>query len=942
MSSRWLLWTGVAWATETGCAGVPSARPTDGRTDWFACGAARATRVPAGIRREAPASALSAALGLAGIAITTAAVAAAPPPNLVDMHPHGGQQGRALRLVIEGYGLPGEMEIESTLPGSFARLGEASDEDRLQKRRRPNDRNLQAAVFLVEIDADAAPGLYPLRAVTEDGLSNALLFRVDTLPEAAESDLRSGARAAPRPAAGRARDASRPDAGDAADASRAAAGGAADAPLVEELPVVVNGTLDGAERDRYRFRAPAGERIVLEVEARRVGSAIDPVLRLLDGDGREIAFNQEGPGIDVDARLDWQPPEAGEYVVEVHDARFSDQRRNFYRLKLIRAADYDYAEAIFPLGARRGEETRFELSGGTVATGRETAGAGADDRRASAAATTARETSHAATTGSAVSAARTVTYTASTAGRFDVVGPATGGAAESAALPFPVVVGSHPEVLESETPADEVLDTPVVVNGRIDSAGEADRYRIAARPGEKLLVEIQAAALGASDLFGVLTVTTPDGEYLASSGDDIPDPDTFRLLSPTATSFDPWVLVETPEGTHELHVSVEDLVGRGGPRFGYRLTATANGPDFELRLSTAELTLNGGASKPIDVGVVRRGYLGPIRLYVEEPPPGIEARDGWVTREVRDLDTRTLSRSGRILVTADLDAPRRRFDLEIRGEAVLEDGTVIRRRATVPGSVTRVRAGDGRSYTTEAERSFNAPWLETRLPVLLTGRPGPRLVGMTPKTVRLVKGMPFDFRWKYEAPPGEETATGPPMVVTALIGVGVGEFRVETTEKTDYNKSEGSKLIRSSDGTQLDRYTVTLTGEVTVGGRPERLYTPGVTLEIVPGYRIEVAKASVRSGRKGAVEGVLHREESFKQPVELRADALPTGVVCDSTEIGVEDDGKFRLACEASDDVEAGDYDFLIASSSWLAGEREVQAAYTTVPVEARMEVKGR
>ena len=127
-----------------------------------------------------------------------------------------------------------------------------------------------------------------------------------------------------------------------------------------------------------------------------------------------------------------------------------------------------------------------------------------------------------------------------------------------------------------------------------------------------------------------------------------------------------------------------------------------------------------------------------------------------------------------------------------------------------------------------------------------------------------------------------------------------------------------------------------------MGGRPERLYTPGVTLEIVPGYRIEVTGATVKSGRKGTVEGVLHREESFRQPVELRADALPTGVVCDSTEIEVEDDGKFRLACEASDQVEAGDYDFLIASSSWLAGERQVRAAYTTVPVSARMEVKGR
>ncbi len=825
----------------------------------------------------------TASLSLAGMAVAAVAVAVAPPPNLLDMHPHGGQQGRALRLVLEGYGLPGEMEIESTLPGTFARLGEAAEKDRLQRQRRPNDLYLDAAVplveidaavLLIEIDADAPPGLYPLRVVTEDGISNALLFRVDTLPEVSERSLRDS-------------------------------GGADEAPRIQQLPVVINGTLDGAERDQFRFLAPAGERIVLEVEARRAGSAIDPALRLLDAGGDEIAFNQEAAGIDVDARLDWQAPEeGGEFVVEVHDARFSDQTRNFYRLKMIAASEYEYAEALFPLGARRGEETRFELSGGTV------------------------------------TATREMTHTADTASDFDVVGPVPGAGAESSALPFPVVVGSHPEVRESETDTATALSLPVVVNGRLELLGEVDEYRIAAEPGKKLLIEVQGGALRSSDLFGVLTVTTPDGEYLASSGDEIPDPDTFRLLSPTATAFDPWVVVEAPEGVDTLHVTVEDLVGRGGPRFGYRLTVTGNGPDFELRLSTAQTSLNAGASKPIQVGAVRRGFLGPIRLYVVDPPAGIEARDGWISEEVRDLDRRSLSREGRVMVTADLDAPRQRLDLEVWGEGVLEDGTVIRRRASVPGSVTGVRAGDGRSYTTEAERSFTAPWLESRLPVLLTGRPGPRLIGMPPETVRLVKGMPFDFGWKYEAPAGEDAEIEPPMVVSAVIGG--GEFRVETTEKTDYDQSEGSKLIRSSDGTRHDRYSVTLTGEVTVDGRPERLYTPGVTLEVVPGYRIEVDKASVKSGRKGVVEGVLHREKSFQQPVELRADALPTGVVCDSTEIKPEDDGKFRISCKASDEVEAGDYDFLITSSSWLAGEREGRAAYTTTPVEARIEVKAR
>ncbi len=832
-------------------------------------------------------AALPALLGfLGGVAMA----AAAPPPNLVDMDPHGGQRGRALQLVIEGYGLPGQVEIESTLPASFARLGPAADADRLQKLRRLDDRNLQAAVFLVEIADDAAPGLYPLRVVTEDGLSNALLFRVDSVPEVSERSLRVGTGPATQ----------------------------AEAPAVEPLPIVVNGTLDGAERDRYRFVPPPGERIVIEVEARRVGSAIDPTLRLLDRDGREVAFNQDGAGIDVDARLDWRAPEqGGEFTVEVHDARFSDQRRNFYRLKLVAAADYDYADAVFPLGRRAGETTRFELAGGTVGESR----------------TVERMAGR--TAESAVDAR-------SSRAAFDLVGPEVESGSGSAALPFPIAVGGHPEVREAELEPSELLEAPVTVNGRIALAGEVDRYRVAARPGEKLLIEIEGARLGASDLFGVLTVTTPDGEYLASSGDDIPDPDTFRLFSPTATSFDPWVIVEAPEDVDALVILVEDLVGRGGARYGYRLSATATDSDFELELRTSELSLHAGASKPVEVGIVRRGYLGPIRLFVEDPAPGIEARDAFIPNEVTGIDRRSLLRSGRIMLTADVDAPRIRLDLAIWGEGVHPDGTVFRRRATVPGSVTSVRAGDGRTYTTEAERSFSAPWLETRLPVLLTGRPGPRLLGLVPETVRLVKGMPFDFRWKFEPPAGTDGTVAPPMTVNALIGIGVGEFRVETTVPEDYNQAEGSKLIRSSDGTRHDRYTVTLVGEVNAGGRPERVYTPGVTLDIVPGYRIEVARAIVAPGSEGAVEGVLHREPNFHQPVELRADALPAGVVCGGAELPAESEGSFRLECEASDDVEAGDHEFLVTSSSWLAGEREVRAAYTTAPVSARMEVKAR
>ena len=121
---------------------------------------------------------------------------------------------------------------------------------------------------------------------------------------------------------------------------------------VRSSPVVVNGTLRGPERDVYRVYGKAGERRVFELEARRCGSAIDPVLRILDGAGKQLARNDDAPGAGLDARLDFTFPSEGNYYVEVTDARFSTQAQNFYRLKM---GAYRYADGIFPLGGRRGD-----------------------------------------------------------------------------------------------------------------------------------------------------------------------------------------------------------------------------------------------------------------------------------------------------------------------------------------------------------------------------------------------------------------------------------------------------------------------------------------------------------------------------------------------------------------------------------------------------------
>jgi len=57
-----------------------------------------------------------------------------------------------------------------------------------------------------------------------------------------------------------------------------------------KLPVIVNGRIDRpGDWDFYRFTGRAGQELVAEVTARRLGSPLDSMLRLSDARGRQIA-----------------------------------------------------------------------------------------------------------------------------------------------------------------------------------------------------------------------------------------------------------------------------------------------------------------------------------------------------------------------------------------------------------------------------------------------------------------------------------------------------------------------------------------------------------------------------------------------------------------------------------------------------------------------------
>lgn len=83
-------------------------------------------------------------------------------------------------------------------------------------------------------------------------------------------------------------------------------------------PFAVAGTIARiGEEDRFRFSAAKDEKLVLALEAAALGLPLDGWVAIRDGNGRELARNDDGAGAGTDPLLEWTAPAAGTYVAVV-------------------------------------------------------------------------------------------------------------------------------------------------------------------------------------------------------------------------------------------------------------------------------------------------------------------------------------------------------------------------------------------------------------------------------------------------------------------------------------------------------------------------------------------------------------------------------------------------------------------------------------------------
>ncbi|HTU26562.1 MAG TPA: PPC domain-containing protein, partial [Pirellulales bacterium] len=456
--------------------------------------------------------------------------------------PAGGQQGATFELQASGSHFDEVDRLHFSDPGITAAFVAGGGEEAVE-----GEKHQRSEKFRVSIAASVRPGIYDVRAVSPQGVSNPRAFVVGTRPELVEVE------------------------------PNGALGQATEVPV----PAVVNGRLEQpADVDFFRFAAKAGERLILDCAAYRIDSRLDAVLVVYNAAGEEIERSHDFAR--RDPLLDFVAPADGQYVVAVHDLTYAGSRRHVYRLSIGTAP---YIDFVFPPSGLAGSEGRFHLFGRNLPGGQLTDLRSIDGRPletlevpiALPADLAAQQT----VAGSIVEPVEIILDGA----EFQLDAPA------GPSNPVFISRATAPVVVEQDSNDDpahaQMLTLPCECVGQFFPRGDRDFYTFHARKGDVYWIELFGQRLGlpSDPLLLVQQVTKNEaGQETVADVAAIDDEGAGAAgdLFYTASDDPTYQFVAPADGTYRLMVT--DLAGteRSDPRFVYRLSIRTPQPDFRL------------------------------------------------------------------------------------------------------------------------------------------------------------------------------------------------------------------------------------------------------------------------------------------------------------------------------------------------------------------------
>jgi hypothetical protein len=436
-------------------------------------------------------------------------------PGIRNLNVRGLQIGSTTTIVVDGDDLGTAPRLLLPFPS--------------QVKPKPGSNDKQAT-FEVNLDGNVQPGYYHLRVVTDGGVSLPIVVGVDRLPQ--------------RPLAA----------------------------AVDQLPAALHGIVNGSAVVETRFPGKAGQRVLIEVEAQRLGSKLRPVLHLYSPKRLQLAWSWPTPALFGDTRLEATLPEDGVYSIGVHDAEYATPAPGFFRLRI---GQWSFADQVFPPVIGRGTHT-VELLGSPSQV----------------------RMNVSASPGAAVIPLH-----------FPGQGMWSG--------PRPVVsVSSRPEIVvpASTGQVQDLPAGPVGVSGCLVKPFAEDRFRVPVQPASKLRLEVFAERYG-SPLNVALVVRNESSGQLAR-------------VEESPGTLDPVLEYTVPDKITAIVVGVADAQGRAGPRGIYHLTvdpqpAAAGKTAFQLFASSGRITLASGGRSVVPIVIERRGYQGSVALAAEGLPGGV-------------------------------------------------------------------------------------------------------------------------------------------------------------------------------------------------------------------------------------------------------------------------------------------------------------------------------
>ncbi len=614
------------------------------------------------------------ALSSACLILFAASALSQPTPRIGYVYPAGGQAGSTFQVVVGGqflegatYALLSGSGADATVVGLYKPMNQgkfnqlrdelralqdrkqaalrderrgvrnstnvwsAADEKKLadirdQVLKNPPNRQATPAIaelatVRVTLATNAEPGAREIRLATPAGLSNPLVFHVGQLPEISEPAAR----------------AANPDLDRFLERlGRTVTNPPTRSEMRVRLPATVNGQIMPGTVDSFRFAARKGQRLVVAVQARAlipyIADAVpgwfQATLALRDAKGRELAYADDFR-FHPDPVLYYEIPRDGDYVIEIKDAIYRGREDFVYRLTV---GEVPFVTSIFPLGGRAGEPTEVELKGWNLSATKLTV-----DNRAQ------------------PPGIRSLDL------RTD----------DRVSNFVPFAVDTLPEGLEQEGNNEpkqaQRLALPIIVNGRIDPAGDADVFRFEGKAGDEIVAEVSARRLN-SALDSQLKLTDASGRQLAAN-DDSED----KGAGLTTHHADSYLRATLPtDGTYYLHLT--DAPRQGGPDYGYRLRVSPPQPDFALRVVPSSLSARAGASVPITVYALRKdGFTNEITLALKDAPAGFSLSGGRVPAGQDQV---------KLTLTAPWFAPESPVELHMEGRAKIAGREVT--HAAVP------------------------------------------------------------------------------------------------------------------------------------------------------------------------------------------------------------------------------------------------------------------